>query len=43
VGNVTTFQILNLQGGHTYYFTVKAYDGSGNESGYSNEVQKSIP
>jgi hypothetical protein len=43
VGKVTTFKIINLQAGQTYYFAVTAYDASGNESGYSNETTKSIP
>jgi len=43
VGKVTTFEIINLQAGKTYYFAVTAYDNSGNESGYSNEANKSIP
>jgi len=42
VGNVTTYIINNLTEGLTYYFTVTAYDISGNESGYSNEVSKII-
>ena len=42
VGNVTTFPIINLQSGKTYYFTVTAYNSAG-ESGYSNEVSKGIP
>jgi hypothetical protein len=42
VGKVTTFQIINLQPGTTYYFAVTAYN-SASESGYSNEVNKSIP
>ena len=42
VGNVTTFDVINLQGGKTYYFAVTAYN-SADESGYSNEVSKSIP
>ncbi len=41
VGNVTTFQIVNFSQGQTYYFPVTAYDSSGNESGFSNEVSKS--
>jgi hypothetical protein len=40
-GNVTTYKVENLSPG-TYYFTVTAYDNSGNESGYSNEVSKTI-
>lgn len=43
VGNVLTSQITNLTAGITYYFAVTAYDTSGNESGYSNEVSKTIP
>ncbi len=42
VGNVTTYQVTNLTGGLTYYFAVTAYDTSGNESGYSSEVNKTI-
>ncbi|MGH7232362.1 MAG: BACON domain-containing protein [Nitrospiraceae bacterium] len=43
VGNVTTFKLINLLRGKIYYFAVTAYDKSGNESGYSNEVSKSLP
>ncbi|MGH7229356.1 MAG: BACON domain-containing protein [Nitrospiraceae bacterium] len=42
VGNVTTYRVLNLTTGQTYYFSVTAVDTSGNESDYSNEVSKSI-
>ena len=41
VGNVTTFKVDGLSSG-TYYFAVTAYDASGNESDYSNEVSKTI-
>lgn len=41
VGNVTTYKIDDLSPG-TYYFAVTAYDTSGNESDYSNEVSKVI-
>lgn len=41
VGNVTTYVINNLAPG-TYYFTTSAYDTSGIESGYSNEVSKTL-
>ncbi len=41
VGNVTTYKVEGLQPG-TYYFAVTAYDTSGNESNYSNEVSKII-
>ncbi|MFQ5605203.1 MAG: Ig-like domain-containing protein [bacterium] len=42
VGNLTSHQISNLQGGQTYYFAVKAYDVAGNESAFSNEVSAFI-
>ncbi|MBI5286287.1 MAG: PKD domain-containing protein [Deltaproteobacteria bacterium] len=42
VGNVTTYTINNLIDGFTYYFAVTSYDTSGNESSYSNEVNKTI-
>jgi hypothetical protein len=42
VGNVTTYTVINLTPGTTYYFAVTAYDTSGNESAYSNEVNKVI-
>ncbi len=41
-GNVTTYQATSLEFGKTYFFVVTAYDIAGNESGYSNEVSKSI-
>jgi len=41
VGNVNTYT-LTLADGATYYFTVTAYDTLGNESEYSNEVNKTI-
>jgi len=40
VGNVTSY-VLNLSQG-TYYFAVTAYNTSGNESVYSNEVLKVV-
>jgi Malectin domain len=43
VGNATTFTLNTLTNGVTYYFVVTNYDGSGNESGYSNEVSKAFP
>lgn len=42
VGNVTTYTAGNLTAGTTYYFSVTAYDRSGNESIHSGEVSKSI-
>lgn len=41
VGNVLTYKIENL-GEAIWYFVVTAYDTSGNESDYSNEVSKTI-
>ncbi|MGQ9570185.1 MAG: InlB B-repeat-containing protein [Thermodesulfovibrionales bacterium] len=38
VGNVKNYTIDNLVEGLTYYFAVTAYDTSGNESDFSNEV-----
>jgi hypothetical protein len=42
VGNKTTYPLSNLTAGNTYYVVVTAYDISGNESGYSNEISKTI-
>jgi len=42
VGNVTSYTVSNLGVGNTYYFAVTAYNSSGVESGFSNEVSKSI-
>ncbi len=42
VGNVETYTVSGLPKGQTYYFAVTAYDTSGNESDYSNEVSKRI-
>jgi hypothetical protein len=42
-GKVTTYTVSNLTDGLNYYFVATAYDTSGNESGYSNEVSKTIP
>ncbi len=41
VGKVTTYRVVGLSPA-TYYFAVTAYDRSGNESDYSNEVSKEI-
>jgi hypothetical protein len=42
VGNITTFKVIGLVKGKTYYFVVTAYDTAGNESDYSVEVSKTI-
>ncbi|WP_298436348.1 fibronectin type III domain-containing protein [Geobacter sp.] len=42
VGAVTTYAVTGLAPG-TYYFNVTDYDASGNESGFANEVTKTIP
>ena len=42
VGNTTTATVASLADGSTYYFAVKAYDSTGNESGFSNEVSKPL-
>ncbi len=41
IGNQTTFTIAGLAAG-TYYFAVTAYNTSGLESGFSNEVSTSV-
>jgi hypothetical protein len=38
VGNVTTYTIQNLDSNTVYYFAVKADDGAGESSDFSNEV-----
>ena len=38
VDNLTTYTVSDLEEGQTYYFAVTAYDFSGNESDFSNEV-----
>lgn len=38
VGNVTTYKVTKLPDGK-YFFAATAYDITGNESAYSNEVQ----
>ncbi len=41
VGNTTSHSLTNLSDG-TYFFAVTAIDTSGNESGFSNEVSKTL-
>jgi hypothetical protein len=43
VGNSTTCTVTNLEPGKTYYFAVTAYDTSGNESSFSQEVAYTVP
>ncbi|RJQ18918.1 MAG: PKD domain-containing protein [Nitrospiraceae bacterium] len=43
IGNVTSYEVTDLTDGTIYYFAVTAYDTSGNESGYSGEVSKTLP
>src|SRR5437773_5012230 len=38
IGRVTTYKAPGLQPNTTYFFTVTAYNLSGNQSGFSNEV-----
>lgn len=42
VGNVTTYETPNLNGGQRYYFSVVAVDTSNNVSNFSSEVNKTI-
>jgi hypothetical protein len=41
-GDTTTFTVANLMAGLTYYFAVRAYDGTGSWSGFSNEVSATV-
>ena len=43
VGNVDTATLGGLKAGVTYYFAATAYDGSGLESDFSNEVSYTVP
>jgi fibronectin type 3 domain-containing protein len=43
VGNQTSYTVIELIEGQTYYFAATAYDTSKNESGYSNEIFYTIP
>ena len=38
-----TYTLKELQNGKTYYFSISSYDTSGNESCFSEELNKSIP
>jgi len=43
VHNVTTYTVTGLTNGQTYHFAATAYDASGFESGYSNQVSYTVP
>jgi len=43
VGNKTSYMVSGLTEGSTYHFAVTAYDASGKESAYSNDVSAFIP
>lgn len=43
VGKATSYRISNVTQGKTYYIALTAYDTSGNESGYSQEVSAYVP
>lgn len=43
VGNVTSYRVAGLESAQRYYFAVTAFDFSGNESGFSEEVSIEIP
>ena len=43
VGNVTTNTVPGLTSGVTYFFAITAYDASGLESVFSNEVSYTVP
>jgi len=42
-GNNTSYTITNLEPGRTYYIAATAYDFSGNESGFSQEIPYTVP
>jgi fibronectin type 3 domain-containing protein len=43
IHNVTSYTVTGLTEGQTYYFAATAYDASGCESGYSNQVSYTVP
>ena len=43
VGMTTTYTVTNLSAGQTYYFAATAYDTTGIESAFSNEVSVTLP
>jgi len=42
-GNATSYAVPALTDGATYYFAVSAYNAALEESGYSNEVARTVP
>jgi hypothetical protein len=42
VGNYTDYEVRNLEPGRTYYFSVTAYDLSGNESSFADEISNTL-
>lgn len=42
LGTENEVECLGLEPGKTYYFVVTAFDSNGNESGYSNEIFKTM-
>jgi len=42
-GNATSYTVPALTDGATYYFAVSAYNAALDESGYSNEVVRTVP
>jgi hypothetical protein len=42
IGSITSYTIINLPAGQTYFFALSAYNTAGNESPLSTEVSKSI-
>ena len=43
VGDTTSYTLTGLDEGRTYYVAATAYDGSDNESGYSNQISYTVP
>ena len=43
VGDTTSYTMAGLESGKRYYFRVAAYDSSGNQGDFSNEVYKDMP
>ena len=43
VGLTTTYTVTNVSAGQTYYFAITAYDTTGTESAFSNEVSVTLP